>query len=125
MSKELTEAWKSGKLKNGWYFIKFTDEIYPDYYNGYFIQTGDKEGMEVLAPVPDYNEMRRLKEENNDLSALITGDELENEQLRAILKECRKHLQVAVYNPETDTVYDNIANLLTNINAILGESEEQ
>lgn len=59
---DLTEDWNAGKLKQGWYYVKFADEIYPDYFNGYFIQTGDKCGIEVLAPVPDYDKLQQLKE---------------------------------------------------------------
>lgn len=62
---ELTEDWKAGKLKNGWYYVKFADEIYPDYFNGYFIQTGDKCGIKVLAPVPDYEEFESLRKTAN------------------------------------------------------------
>ena len=62
---ELTEDWKAGKLKYGWYYVKFADEIYPDYFNGYFIQTGDKCGIKVLAPVPDYEEFESLRKTAN------------------------------------------------------------
>ena len=71
---ELTEDWKEGKLERGWYYVKSGDEVYPDYFNGYFIQTGDKYGTEVLAPVPSYDHFIELTEKIKTLSS-------ENERL--------------------------------------------
>lgn len=60
---ELTADWNAGKLEPGWYYVKFADEIYPDYYfNGYFIQTGDKCGIEVIAPVLTYDKYKAIQE---------------------------------------------------------------
>ena len=74
MSKELTDAWKAGKLKSGWYWVKtpialgekpafLCDDnnfdvdrtIYPNNYD-----------LEVLSSC-DYEELQQLKEENKAL----------------------------------------------------------
>lgn len=60
---ELTADWNAGKLEQGWYYVKFADEIYPDYFNSYFIQTGDKCDIEILAPVLTYDEYKAIQEE--------------------------------------------------------------
>lgn len=72
--KELTNDWKDGKLERGWYYVKSGDEVYPDYFNGYFIQTGDKYGIEVLSPIPSYDHFIELTEKIKTLSS-------ENERL--------------------------------------------
>lgn len=83
---------------------------------------------EVLSPC-DYEEMQRLKKENDNLSALITSGELEIGYLRTLLKECKPYIQ-----KEMETIKGaNFCNcdwawktsdLLTRINAALGESEK-
>lgn len=109
----LTDDWKAGSLKPGHYYCK--------------AQSG--EIKEVLSPC-DYEEMQRLKKENDNLSALITGGELEIGYLRTLLKECKPYIQ-----KEMETIKGaNFCNcdwawktsdLLTRINAALvGESEE-
>lgn len=109
---ELTADWNAGKLEPGWYYVKFADEIYPDYFNSYFIQTGDKCGIEVLAPVPDYEEFESLRKTANGVKYVsdkcwektkaLEGNvtmfkslfrqylerEKDIESLRALLKEC-------------------------------------
>lgn len=162
MCKELTEAWKSGKLKSGWYWVKtpialgekpafLCDDnnfdvdrtIYPNNYD-----------LEVLSSC-DYNHFVELTEKVKELKRdvktitnnykLLEKQQAENlahgqalvdefgdfegiyeklQNLRSLLKECHKNLQVAAYNPETDTVYNNITDLLTHINAAIGESEK-
>ena len=116
-SEELTEDWNAGKLEQGWYYVKFADEIYPDYFNGYFIQTGDKCGIEVLAPVPDYEEFKSLRKTANGVKYVsdkcwektkaLEGNvtmfkslfrqylerEKDIENLRALLKECKKQIR--------------------------------
>lgn len=126
----LTDDWKAGKLKEDWYFIKFDDVIYQDYYNGYFIQTGDTDGIEVLAPC-DYGELQRLKSENAELIEtngslsrqvkhlldLQKEEDKEVERLRDLLKECKEHICFHFCEKKA-------RKLLTRINAAIGESEE-
>ena len=159
---ELTADWKAGKLERGWYYVKSGDEVYPDYFNGYFIQTGDKYGTEVLAPVPSYNHFVELNEKIKTLSsenerllnlnadqnkgieelekkvlalqsdslAKNEGEEIvaeltnENNNLRGLLRECKPYLSYKINKDKHVGFTPNAANLLTRINAAIGESEE-
>lgn len=159
---ELTNDWQDGKLERGWYYVKSGDEVYPDYFNGYFIQTGDKYGTEVLAPVPSYNHFVELNEKIKTLSsenerllnlnadqnkgieelekkvlalqsdslAKNEGEEIvaeltnENNNLRGLLRECKPYLSYKINKDKHVGFTPNAANLLTRINATLGESEE-
>lgn len=159
---ELTNDWQDGKLERGWYYVKSGDEVYPDYFNGYFIQTGDKYGTEVLAPVPSYNHFVELNEKIKTLSsenerllnlnadqnkgieelekkvlalqsdslAKNEGEEIvaeltnENNNLRGLLRECKPYLSYKINKDKHVGFTPNAANLLTRINAAIGESEE-
>lgn len=84
---DLTEKWKAGELEEGWYYIKYEDnhvgiafacgglgrDEYP--FVGFEFEDDIEE---VLAPVPSYDELQALKEENANLKEL--------------LKECKEHL---------------------------------
>lgn len=106
----LTDDWKAGKLKYGWYWVTNSKRgVVPDQYmpddnwlvsNGFCI-------TEVLAPC-DYEELLRL---------------------RTLLKECKPYIQ-----KEMETIKGagfcncdwawKTSDLITRINAALGESEE-
>lgn len=77
---------------------------------------------EVLSPC-DYEEMQRLKKENDNLSALITSGELEIGYLRGLLKECKEKIHQEFIYSEYLSI-DKFFDLLTRINAALGESEK-
>lgn len=97
----LTDDWKAGKLKNGWYFCLYeNDAVFPalcfdDDFDDYALKV-----TEVLAPC-DFDHFVELTEKfkkfekafteaikyNDDLSAVITGCELEVNKLRELLKE--------------------------------------
>ena len=70
MSKELTEKWKAGKLKQAFYYLKFPDmdisEIYTLYDMEKFRYVKDSDKIEVLAPVPSYDEYKKLQEQLKD-----------------------------------------------------------
>lgn len=159
---ELTNDWQDGKLERGWYYVKSGDEVYPDYFNGYFIQTGDKYGTEVLAPVPSYNHFVELNEKIKTLSsenerllnlnadqnkgieelekkvlalqsdslAKNEGEEIvaeltnENNNLRGLLRECKPYLSYKINKDKHVGFTPTAANLLTRINAAIGESED-
>lgn len=122
----LTEDFKRGRLKSGWYFCEILsgdeETVIPVYLLkiGYCLENGKV--IEVLAPC-DYDELQRLKEENNTLSALVTGNELENDKLRELLKECKPFLN-AWLGDEADVPFTTleVMNFLTRINAALGDS---
>lgn len=120
----LTDDWKAGKLKAGWYFTLTTmGEVFPNLW--FDDEWNDFMGLveEVLAPC-DYDELKRLKEENNTLSALVTGNELENEQLRNLLKECKEFLENDGFDVYSWSKFAETEDtLLTRIDAALGEEE--
>lgn len=102
----LTDDWKAGKLKNGWYFCLYeNDAVFPalcfdDDFDDYALKV-----TEVLAPC-DFDHFVELTEKvkkfekafaealkcNDDLSAVITGCELEVNKLRELLKGCKEYL---------------------------------
>lgn len=62
---DLTELWDKGKLPEGDYYIKRRNGYLP-YDNidshGIWRNTIDEDIIEVLAPVPSYDELEKLKE---------------------------------------------------------------
>ena len=61
----LTEQWKKGELPEGYYYFKMPDgaiEIASEYRLIRYNLTKDAEKIEVLAPVPSYEEWQELKE---------------------------------------------------------------
>lgn len=152
----LTDDWKAERLKKEKdYFVKTLSngKIYPAhlYDDNSFSFCGNRTeyfpvestDIEVLAPC-DYEErvnhidtmakqgaeIERLRKENDNLSAIITGGELEIGHLRTLLKECKPYIQ-----KEMETIKGaNFCNcdwawktydFLTRVNVALGESEEQ
>ncbi len=105
----LTDDWKAGKLrKNKNYFVRVAGKrkVYPArlYSDNAFSFCGNgtryfpygKQEIKVLA-VCNYDHFVELTEkvkkfENDDLSAVITGCELEVNKLRELLKECKEYL---------------------------------
>lgn len=145
---ELTADWKEGKLKQGWYFTSTAKgEVCPNLW--FDDEWNDFMGMveEVLAPC-DYDEYKAMQEQIADASKKVEGLEEEINQwqkayqntvtqncsvknecarLRALLRECKNIVahdcwQEAQF-PDGQVVERQ--DLLTRINAALGESEEQ
>lgn len=101
-SEQLTEQWKDGKLPAGRYWVKYRSGRIDDWdlLGGKTIET-KPEIVEVLAPMPSYDEW---KESYNCM--------LENEVLRlknAQLKELLK--DVKDYVPEFETPMDILAKI--------------
>ena len=61
----LTEQWKKGELKTGWYYVLlFSNEEYIAFINGNWVvddRLVEADIKEVLAPVPSYQENQQLK----------------------------------------------------------------
>lgn len=126
---ELTEDWKAGKLPSGWYYIKIEG------FKGVDIDLYDKEGnswlcnsdkdlnpLNVIAPVPTYDEYKAMQEQLNKEGTWYTEISYkkikkENNQLRDLLRECKRHLYFQ------KKINNEVITLLTRINAALGESE--
>lgn len=71
-----------------------------------------------LAPC-DYEELQRLKEENDDLSALITSGELEIGHLRQLLRECKEVFEELKKDRGVYFNNANLTDLLTKINEVM------
>ena len=79
MTKTLTEQWKKKELKDGdYYLLNKAGDIVCDYYIeilGHFDSVLTENVKEVLAPVPSYDEVKRLQEQlksaNNAMKAML------------------------------------------------------
>ena len=72
----LTERWKTGKLRQGAYYIKIVDVVFVDFFNAKtlkFTRFKEKYVDEVLAPVPSYDELLKLE---SDSLAKKEGEEI-------------------------------------------------
>lgn len=107
----LTQDWKDGKLKEGFYYVylkhlRLFDIATSSTLFG-ILERGNENCLEVLAPVPSYEEWQELKEASDGLSNLMSkslmnrfvkADEEreklaeENQQLKKLLKECKRYI---------------------------------
>lgn len=152
---ELTADWKAGKLHKRFdepkLFYCKTDngiEILKTwgYKNLEFLSMSDEvfepvDNVQILAPVPTYDEYKAMQKELAELKEKIKKREeliqclgsnideldvkksvliIENNKLRGLLKECLAHLSLG----EIGTSVTPLNILLTRINAALGESED-
>lgn len=141
---ELTEEWKAGKLNDGEkYFIRYKNSIFIAtfrYFKAYinywrFIDNGIEyyddleEGLiEVLAPVPTYDEYKATQEQLNKEETWYTEIsykklEKENNKLRGLLKECKEKIHQEFICSDYLSI-DKFFDLLARINAAIDESEE-
>lgn len=125
----LTDDWKAGKLKNGWYFCLYeNDVIFPGLCFDDDFDDCQLKVMEVLA-LCNYDELQRLKEEvaNGDriIGELLNegnSARMENRQLRQLLKECRTAFETYAEEDEScglDEENKYAKNLLPKINEVL------
>lgn len=145
---ELTEDWLNNKLQAGSFWFVETEGDSPepmvvdidgdfnDYSGNYYRPCFSKGKLKVLAPC-DYDEhkamqteLAELKEKVSDQRADLQSSRwyqtVQNEdigKLRGLLKECKSFLEYA-HPIEDISVFEGIEDLLTRINAALGESEE-
>jgi hypothetical protein len=130
---ELTKDWKEGKLKSGLYWVKFKGKIviaectvFGDVSRPFEIETKTDfmiKISKVLAPVLTYDEYKAMQEQLNKEGTWYTEISYkkikkENNQLRDLLRECKRHLYFQ------KKINNEVITLLTRINAALGESEE-
>ena len=86
----LTEQWKRGELQNNWYYIRTPNGIekweYIKQSHGFgYYET--EWVLEVLAPVPSYEEWQQMKAFCEEFNALNVAQE--NQKLKELLRECR------------------------------------
>ena len=97
MPKTLTEQWRVGKIKEGFYYVHFyTGEIVYRHLSG---NKPDKEFIklgcfqEILAPVPSYDEYNELTQDNKYLKSGIETRDKQIEQLEKQLEIATKALK--------------------------------
>lgn len=93
---DLSEQWKKGELPLGMYYVKtpFGVEIHSDYSLYRYKLTRDVDSIEVLAPVPSYEEWQRIfhyagKYEHEYTSCVMDYENLkqENQQLKDVISK--------------------------------------
>lgn len=154
---ELTEDWKAGKLHKRFdepkLFYCKTDngiEILKTwgYKNLEFLSMADEvfepvDDVQILAPVPTYDEYKAMQKELAELKEKIKKREeliqclgsnideldvkksvliIENNKLRGLLKECKEWFECFAWNKEYK---HKSVNILARINAAIDESEKQ
>lgn len=123
----LTDILKAGRLQPGRYWIKnLRGGIMPDVYmaNGEWIYSRNEYVEEVLDSC-DYEELQQLKLKKELAANTADSYAEENEQLRTLLKECRKTIetQKIFFAPEFECVKCDYNGILTRIEAHLGEEK--
>lgn len=130
----LTDDWKAGKLEDGDYYVRLAnDDIIIEHLckGEWCFDYGWRDVIvEILALVPSYEELQRLKEyrqqANNDLAEIYD----KNQQLRQLLKECKTGLKSIqdkgaypeinlVFEEDYDALFCQATDLLTRINEVL------
>lgn len=135
---DLTEKWKAGELPEGWYYIKVNDKlannpvitecvndynlsgkIVPDFY-----EYDDDKIIEVLAPVPSYEEWHSMQDDNKHLKHDIgnLGYKIKNQRheierhiaqnikFKELLKECMNVFQQHILSAEEYKLFLKINN---------------
>ena len=99
----LTEQWKKGELKDGFYYVKLVNEedgktITDKYCSSFRGWEGSENWQisEVLAPVPNYEEWQEEQKSLKVLAEEYCKEKDENQQLKELLKECREKLKYCV-----------------------------
>lgn len=121
------------------------DGDFNDYEGNYYRPCFSKGKLKVLAPVPTYDEYKAMQAELAELKEKIKKREeliqclgsnideldvkksvliIENNKLRGLLKECKEKIHQEFICSDYLSI-DKFFDLLTRINAAIGESEEQ
>ena len=93
---DLTEKWKDGKLKEGFYYVylkhlRLFDIATSSTLFG-ILERGNENCLEVLAPVPSYEEWQKMKEQRDACAWALDkiGDVLVNHKLVKKIDEVLK-----------------------------------
>ena len=101
MSKELTEQWRNGTLENGFYYVKIyndvvvTSEYFKDIDDEYFYNLNYDEVVEVLAPVPTYDQFSQMVKKVERLEQLLESETLAKQEGVEIVAELEYRLKEA------------------------------
>lgn len=111
----LTDDWKARKLKAGAYYVRLSngnvDVAKLSKYNRFYAICCTLDVIEVLAPIPDCDELQRLKKGWE----LYSHETVITKQLLELLRECLAHLSLG----EIGTSVIPINDLVTRINEVL------
>ena len=103
----LTEKWDKGELPEGDYYIKRRngDFLYDNIdTSGVWRNSIDEDILEVLAPVPSYEEWQA------SYNCMLENEvlRLKNAKLKELLKECREMLKEYQFSEGDFTIGDNL-----------------
>ena len=137
---ELTEDWEAGKLPAGWYYLKLENgeiELQNNCIGG-FLMSCNNRVIQILSPVPTYDEYKAMQDHILYLEKCIsiyehkeqqhTNDSIEynkvveeNNNLRALLKECAEYIEGDIeFREDEDAMY--CRDILTRIEAAFNET---
>ena len=133
---ELTKEWKAGKLDVGFYYVKGVDGLFGimSDYALYRVNLNHSDNeMTLLAPVPTYDEYKAMQAELAEHRHYCCCSEnevmrLKLAEMEELLKECLPIVSAEIMTWQIrggEESYKRGQDLLTRINAALGESEEQ
>ena len=101
---DLTEKWKNGELPIGWYYTKLWEgcNIIDEFIGNQFLRYDDSDIVEVIAPVPSYEEWQRVLHYAGKYECEYTSCVMDYENLKEenkMLRDSAKRWQ---------TMYENL-----------------
>lgn len=119
----LTEQWKKGELEGGFYYVylkhlEMFDIAGSSTLSG-ILERGNENSIEVLAPVPSYEEWKQLHKFLEEFNALEISVK-ECQQLKELLKECQ--YMILAYSINHDTfAKEKVIDTVKQIDNAIGE----
>ena len=108
----LTEQWKKGELEHGEYWCEITESPYVE---RVYLPCCDDIIVEVLAPVPSWEQWQQMKAFCEEFNVLNVAEE--NQRLKELLKECNLLLIKQQANDEVE--HKESAELVLRIEEVL------
>ena len=88
------------------------------------LEIGNENSLEVLAPVPSYEEWQEKQKSLKVLTEAYCKEKEENQQLKELLRECVEVLNDAQRNYRyDDSIIDICLPIITKINNAVGEKK--
>lgn len=117
----LTELWEKGELEvDKYYYVKYADgSVEIQLYVGGFLMRTDNRVVEVLSPVPTFDEMKLVALKIDCICETIAELAVEKEQLIKLLTECKDVMSMAGYVFAKIEDVEKARELLTKIDEVL------